>query len=99
MLPEIHSSGREGESSRDEGLGDGELKLRTQVGEGRGGPDTCCLPGRRYVGPAASHQGDRPQPAPWNAINTTDTAVLRTVLTASSRIPFCRDRKENGGQV
>lgn len=34
VLVEIHRSGTEGEWGRDEGLGDGKLKLQTQVGEG-----------------------------------------------------------------
>lgn len=40
-----------------------------------GRPDTRCSPAGRCVGPAASRRGDQPQPAPWNASNTTDTAV------------------------
>lgn len=49
--------------------------MDTENTGGGGGPDTCCSPGGRCVGPAASHQGDQPRPAPWNAINTTDTTV------------------------
>lgn len=63
-----------------------------------GRPDTCCPPGGRCVGPAASAGRQTSPSLPRGMPSIPDTLFLRS-SNRSSRIPFCRDRKENGASL
>lgn len=77
------------------------MKLQTQVAEGGTGLPQAAHPGgRRGLGGelcwSSCRAPGRPVPACSTECHQCQTLLLlQTVLTASSRTPLCRDRKEN----